>query len=491
MPELAIITLNRREHSVLSHLWKFFPFESDIQYHYLYPGKEDEDITSLRTNVHSLAFSGKLEEVIEAMDNYLKENNLSHICFSSLETQAVWSRYYKQNAVTIYTSQDLYLADISVLPSACPEKLEAISELVKRDIAVLLSEAGTFLLPENTTIYPDFNSFTRTMSHEILLTKNKDLVSAVCKASVRHYFVLHLINNKVSLNLSLDTESFDFGYVFTNLSLATKWIKEGIDSALQERNKGYLPYSVFAYYYDIYMSHVNYEEWIDGIIMWYKQMNPNPLYKILELACGTANASSLLTARGFEVDACDASPYMLQVADSKPIKPNLYQAYLTDPIPKKDYDLIFCIFDSINYLLHPEEISTVLDNVYEALAPQGVFIFDISTLLNSMVNFYDSTNYLKVHDAYIIQRSNYNTFANHQLTHIIIFRKHLHNYELFEERHTQRVYYTPELIKLCNASKLKLKAIYSPEKNHNLLGKNVEKLDNNFFRLFFVLQKER
>ena len=259
MPELAIITLNRREHSVLSHLWKFFPFESDIQYHYLYPGKEDEEITSLRSNVHSLAFSGKLEEVIEAMNNYLKEKNLSHICFSSLETQAVWSRYYKQNAVTIYTSQDLYLADISVLPSACPEKLEAISDLVKRDIAVLLSEAGTFLLPENTTIYPDFNSFTRTMSHEILLTKNKDLISAVCKASVRHYFVLHLINNKVSLNLSLDTESFDFGYVFTNLSLATKWIKEGIDSALQERNKGYLPYSVFAYYYDIYMSHVNYD----------------------------------------------------------------------------------------------------------------------------------------------------------------------------------------------------------------------------------------
>ncbi|MBP7932918.1 MAG: hypothetical protein KAZ44_02775, partial [Candidatus Syntrophosphaera sp.] len=63
--------------------------------------------------------------------------------------------------------------------------------------------------------------------------------------------------------------------------------------------------------------------------------------------------------------------------------------------------------------------------------------------------------------------------------------------ELSEERHTQRVYYTPELIKLCNASKLKLKAIYSPEKNHNLLGKNVEKLDKNFFRLFFVLQKER
>ncbi len=107
MPELAIITLNRREHSVLSHLWKFFPFESDIQYHYLYPGKEDEEITSLRSNVHSLAFSGKLEEVIEAMDNYLKEKNLSHICFSSLETQAVWSRYYKQNAETIYTSQDL------------------------------------------------------------------------------------------------------------------------------------------------------------------------------------------------------------------------------------------------------------------------------------------------------------------------------------------------------------------------------------------------
>ena len=490
MPELTIITLNRREHSVLSHLWKFFPFEAELQYHYLYPGKEDEDIISLRPNFHPVAFSGKLEEVIEAMAKYLKEKNLSYLCFSSLETQTVWSRFFQNNAETIYTSPDLFLADISALPSNSPEKLETLSDLVKRDIAVLFSEAGTFILPENATIYPDFNSFTRTMSHEILLTKNRDLVSAVCKANVRHYFVLHQTDDNIALNLSLDTDNPDFGYVFTNLNLAAKWIREGINSVLQEKNKGYLPYSVFAYYYDVYMSHVNYDDWIDAMCKWYNQLKTKPLRKILELACGTANASALLTARGFEVDACDASPYMLQVADSKPVKPNLYQAYLTDSIPKKDYDLIFCIFDSINYLLHPEEISTVLHNVYEALAPQGVFIFDISTLLNSMVNFYDNTNYLKVHDAYIIQRSNYNSFANHQLTHIIIFRKHLHSYELFEEHHTQRVYYTPELIKLCNSSKLKLKAIYSPEKRSNLLEKNVDKLDNNFFRLFFVLQKE-
>ena len=491
MPDIAIINLNRREHSILTQLWKFFPFESDIQYHYLYPGKEDTELSTIYPYFHPIAFSGKMDEVAETMNQYLLEKKLHHIGFTSLETEAVWARFFNLNTVTIFISQDLYLADISALPSNCPEKLEALSELLKRDIALLNSETGTFILPENTTIYPDFNSFTRIGSRELLLTKNKDLISAICKANIRHFFVLHLLNDNITLNLSLDADNPDFSNLYTNFNLASKWIREGIDSAFQERNKGYTPYSIFAHYYDVYMSHVNYGEWIDSIIKWYTQFNSKPKPKILELACGTANASSLLVTKGFEVDACDASPFMLQVADTKPNKPHLYQAHLIDPIPKKDYDLIFCIFDSINYLLYPENISTLLHNVYNALAPNGVFIFDISTLMNSMVNFYDCSNYLKVQDAHIIQRSNYNSFSNHQLTHIIIFRKHLHSYELFEEHHTQRVYYTSELIKLCNASKLNLKAIYSPEKHTNLLEKNVEKLDHNFFRLFFVLQKER
>ena len=48
---------------------------------------------------------------------------------------------------------------------------------------------------------------------------------------------------------------------------------------------------------------------------------------------------------------------------------------------------------------------------------------------------------------------------------------------------------TPELVELCAASKLRLKAIFSPDTRPNLISRDGNDLDNRYFRLFFLLQK--
>jgi SAM-dependent methyltransferase len=249
-------------------------------------------------------------------------------------------------------------------------------------------------------------------------------------------------------------------------------------------------YSLFAQYYDEYMSHVNYEDWLSLMLGWYKQWTPQPLKTALELACGTANAAQILQFKGCIVDACDISPYMLHMADAKVFKPKLWLASLTDPIPSKGYDLIFCLFDSINYLTNKADIKTLLKNIYAALRPGGIFIFDISTFLNSIQNFNDTTAVTKVKDGCLIQVSRYEALSNRQMTHLTLFRKNHLQYDRLEERHVQKVYRAPELAELISASPLSLKAIHAPEMKGNLLAKVNTDIDNRYCRLFFVLQKD-
>lgn len=250
-------------------------------------------------------------------------------------------------------------------------------------------------------------------------------------------------------------------------------------------------YSLFAQYYDSYMSHVDYEQWVDLILSWHKRIAGAAPKRILELACGTANAAEILVFRGFEVDACDNSPYMLHMAAGKPFKPSLFLNSLTDPIPRDGYDLIFCLFDSFNYLTKKAEAALLLKNVYKALKPGGTFIFDISTLHNSLENFCDTTSFTRVRDGYLIQISSFEPLAYRQITHFFLFRKDLGTYERFEERHVQKVYRTPEVVDLCAKSNLQLKAIFAPETRPNLLSRDGNDLDNRYYRLFFLLQKPR
>ena len=247
-----------------------------------------------------------------------------------------------------------------------------------------------------------------------------------------------------------------------------------------------LSYSFFADHYDEHMSHVVYDLWVDNLIHWQDTYAADRGKKCLELACGTANISSRMVLTGYQADACDLSTQMLINADKKELKPSLYQASLTDPIPQKDYDLIFCLFDSINYLNSGSEVITCLTEVSKALHPGGIFIFDISTLQNSLANFADtmrfdeSESYSMVHEAY------YETYNRTQVSRLTCFESRGPVYSLQRELHRQRVYLCSEIIDFIHHSPLKLLAIHSSQGKANLLHKKPAMLDKHYQRLFFI-----
>ncbi len=249
-------------------------------------------------------------------------------------------------------------------------------------------------------------------------------------------------------------------------------------------------YNLFARYYDSYMSHVDYDSWTDSIKIWFEKYSSRKLNKILEIACGTASISSRFVKESYDVSASDSSPYMLHMADHKPHKPKLYYGDLLDPIPEKGYDLIICLFDSINYLLHTSEIYKCLINVHEALQTGGLFIFDISTLANSLDNFYDEITYTSNRDGNIVHEAFYDEVSKRQISKLSFYLKFGHVHRKFVEEHVQKVYRGYEIVNIINSSPLQLVALHSQNYKANLYNRRNGDLDKTHHRLFYVLRKE-
>jgi ubiquinone/menaquinone biosynthesis C-methylase UbiE len=143
-------------------------------------------------------------------------------------------------------------------------------------------------------------------------------------------------------------------------------------------------YNIFAKFYDAAMGNrIRTNERIGNLI--YKA---NPQAKnVLELACGTGEILKYL-AKNYKVSGLDASQNMLAIAKKKVSQAKYYLQDMTNFKIDEKFDVILCVFDSINHLLKFSDWKKLFINVEKHLNKNGVFIFDINTVLklNSLVN---------------------------------------------------------------------------------------------------------
>ncbi|MCB5272025.1 MAG: class I SAM-dependent methyltransferase [Candidatus Cloacimonetes bacterium] len=387
---------------------------------------------------------------------------------------------------------------IVYLPDSVSEKLAKFLQthalyILSSDAkaAGLLADYGFHSLGYLSEFYDDPSPL------KLLICTQKELVNTVLSSAPQDF--MHLILAQESFHLCLGAElwryrpdafrtAFHFAEKLCGQITDPKMIPFMTAQICLKDGSG--AYSFFADRYDNYMAHVDYDLWYGLLTNWHKIYSGRPQKKVLELACGTANVACRFVQSGAEVDACDISYQMLENAFRKELKPNLYQASLTDPIPGRDYDLILCLFDSINYLSSKAEISTCLEEVSKALAEGGLFIFDISTLLNSMENFFDSSHWVKDHDSGLLHESFYEMGQRRQTSRLHLFKRWGASYSLQEEEHQQRVYMVHELIELIQNSPLQIKAVHSTNHKTNYYPKKISGIDHRHYRIFFVLSKD-
>lgn len=203
------------------------------------------------------------------------------------------------------------------------------------------------------------------------------------------------------------------------------------------------PYSRFAEVYDRV-----------GCLNFSKKVHPY-LYKLLEryrfqgkrvldLACGTGELVRELARDGFEVTGLDRSVHMLERAKEKARKDGLEISFLEGDmrdflLPHK-VDLITCLFDSINYILRYDELETVFGNVYRALNPQGMFIFDMNTVFGLSCGWDNKKTGEDLGDLAVIWDYSWDREIRLATLEVTVFQKKGGVYHKFKEVHKERGY---------------------------------------------------
>jgi SAM-dependent methyltransferase len=130
--------------------------------------------------------------------------------------------------------------------------------------------------------------------------------------------------------------------------------------------------------------------------------------RVLDLACGTGTLALLLADDGWDVTGLDSSAAMLDHADAKAenmatqgqvvfIQGDMRSLPANDERPTtKDqgsqidtlssfvlhpssFNLVTCVYDSLNYLLEERELMACFEGVAHVLAPRGLLVADMNT----------------------------------------------------------------------------------------------------------------
>lgn len=100
---------------------------------------------------------------------------------------------------------------------------------------------------------------------------------------------------------------------------------------------------------------------------------------LLELGCGTGAVLALLDGVD-SVSGLDRSPEMLAVAAGKVPRARLVEADMASFSLDRRFDVVICVFDTLNHLLEFEQWRSLFDAVHQHLVDGGLFIFDVNTL---------------------------------------------------------------------------------------------------------------
>lgn len=132
-------------------------------------------------------------------------------------------------------------------------------------------------------------------------------------------------------------------------------------------------YSILAQHYD---SLVKDDEATKRYVQFVKE-HVNGI-SLMELACGSGEISLQLAQTGFQLSASDLSEEMIEVAKLKDTNHLIdYACMDMRSINDPDvYDAILCFCDSMNYI-QTSELEPLFKDVYEHLANQGTFLFDM------------------------------------------------------------------------------------------------------------------
>ena len=242
-----------------------------------------------------------------------------------------------------------------------------------------------------------------------------------------------------------------------------KYIKNTLSSKLSKKIKQPLNYKKnFSSVYDELMTKTKYEKWkilITEIVEKYKIKKTCAL----DVACGTGEISKILLDLGFsEVYGLDKSPDMLNIAVQKLLKygtrfKTIKKDMTNFNYPNK-YNLIVSFYDSINYLLDPNQVKKFLLNVESSLVLGGFAIFDMNTKEHIHISQKNPDRNFQIKGGNVLFK-----FGGEKDIWRLDIKGKIDN-NLLNETHLERGYSSEEITHIIKGSKLNLIELFAETK---------------------------
>ncbi|HTZ91201.1 MAG TPA: class I SAM-dependent methyltransferase [Streptosporangiaceae bacterium] len=189
-------------------------------------------------------------------------------------------------------------------------------------------------------------------------------------------------------------------------------------------------YTGFAQFYDRIMG--DRSEEIDRLQAYISRHLPGAR-SLLELGCGTGALLAGL-APGLSVTGVDRSADMLAIAAETVPAARLVQADMTAFSLPDRFDVIICMFDTLNHVQSFAGWLTLFSCVHEHLADGGLFIFDVNTA-GRLLRLDSAPPYLDEFDGNVVVMTVRSAADSLSLWQTRIFeRQHGDFYRLHDER---------------------------------------------------------
>ncbi len=222
-------------------------------------------------------------------------------------------------------------------------------------------------------------------------------------------------------------------------------------------------FTLVAPYYDILMRNVPYQRWTDYVQELVRRLGHRPRH-VLDLACGTGRVGFNLARHGCRVVGTDICFPMARVAATRAAARELHVPVCVQDASalgfQRHFDLVVCLYDSLNYILEPERLRNCFRSVAACLQPRGVFIFDLNTERAFRKGFFTQNNLGQGARLTYDWRSSYDRHTKICTVHMHFVWRDGDCERTFREVHRQRAYGSREVTADLRAAGFEVTGVY-------------------------------
>lgn len=222
-------------------------------------------------------------------------------------------------------------------------------------------------------------------------------------------------------------------------------------------------YGNFAAFYDALTEDVDYAAWTDYLLAVLERYGCTAS-SVLDLACGSGSLSLPLAAKGMEVIGVDGSADMLAIAREKAAEAEMDILFLEQDMRCLDLygtvDAAVCLLDSLNHILHTEELAEVFRRLGLFIAPGGLLVFDVNTPHKHAVTLGDNAFVFEEEEFMCVWRNRYLPARQEVAMELDFFLEEEGVYHRYTDRVRERAYALPTWKKLLAQAGFDLLAVY-------------------------------